>query len=127
MAINIVGTYVSKDEKHILNITESVSSVGQFKGEFTAKDTPEGEVVYQIQNNGDASWAYTSDQAHAGIGFMVADKAEKTSDRQFVIFDSWAGSITSTNKLLMSGSRSYTKNNGEYSVFSFNNVEFIKQ
>lgn len=127
MTINLAGTYFSESGEYILDITESISSLSQFKGTFTAKSTPEGEVVYPINNNGDAGWFYTSDQHHAGIGFMVLKTLESTADRQFVLFDCWAGTITATNDLVMSGSRSYTKNRGEYGLYTFNNVKFTKK
>lgn len=121
MAISLVGTYVSEDEQHILNITESVSSDGTFSGTFTTKNTPKGEIIYDINLGVVAGWRYTTNQTIAGLGFTVLQRPENWS---FVLFDSWAGSITSEHQLIMSGSRSYTLPDGTQQVFSFENVKF---
>lgn len=126
MSINIVGKYVSEDERYTLDITESYPQQSRFEGTFTVKNTPKGEVVYKINNDGSAGWFYTSDQRHAGIGFMVSYCAEQTTHRDFVLFDCWAGYISSENVLFMSGSRSHTKNHGGYDLFTFGNVRFNK-
>ncbi|KFF69073.1 hypothetical protein IW01_13155 [Pectobacterium brasiliense] len=119
-----VGNYIDKNGLYSLVITEAASHVGRFKGTFTVKDTPEGEIQYIIGDTDLAIYAYTENKNIAGISFIGF---ERPDDWRFVLLDSWAGSIKSNGDLLMSGSRSYTKLDGTCQVFSFNNITLTKK
>ncbi|MBN3265522.1 hypothetical protein [Pectobacterium brasiliense] len=123
-AVSPVGIYIDKNDLYCLEVTEATSSIGQFKGTFTVKDTPEGEIQYVIGVEEPARYNFTSNQDIAGLGFIGLDRAQ---DRSFVLFDCWAGTINKKNELLMSGSRSYTKPDGTRQVFSFENIIFTKK
>lgn len=127
MAISIIGTYTSQDGQFKLNIAESVSSQGTFSGTFTIKGNDDDlsmpqVTVYNVELGNGSLWNYTKNQNIAGLGFMVLYRPE---DRSYVLFDSWAGSITNKNELIMNGSRSYTLPNGTRKLYSFENIKFI--
>ncbi|GLY62508.1 hypothetical protein Pcaca05_33650 [Pectobacterium carotovorum subsp. carotovorum] len=122
--VNPIGNYIDKDGLYNLKITEATSSIGQFKGTFTVKDTPEGEIQYIIGDEEPARYNFTKNTNFAGMGFIGLSRPQ---DRRFVLFDCWAGSIKNNGDLLMSGSRSYTKPDGVSQVFSFENIVLTKK
>lgn len=100
--INIDGTYSTADGNYTVIIRDSDEEAGTFKGDYVARDAPQGEQIFRIPNG---SWHHVGrEKFPLSIGFGVHARPE---GRPWVMRDSWVGFMPGRDSLCMVGSRSY--------------------
>lgn len=118
----IVGTYISEEKDFTLKISECDYHTGIYKGTFYTKDSPLGEMTYDIQGQ------YTfsgSNRYPCMVGFSIALRPSGHWD--YVFSDYWTGSRDEKGQILMSGARAYMEDNGLRETYSFDSIIFNLQ
>lgn len=112
VSVPLLGTYASLDSTMQIEITSADPSNGQIKGTYIHNFTPEGKITVEGKIGGYA-WVNNNDGGSGTAPFSINFTASVRPDGwPYCIVDFWNGFYTSANSLVLSGIRSYVKNDG---------------
>jgi len=106
------GTYKPQNETMEITITNATPSNGQIEGSYTHKYTPEGQIDITGKIGGYA-WVANNDGGEATAPFSINFTVSVLPEgNPYCIVDFWNGFYTIGDSLVLSGVRSYVKNDG---------------
>ena len=107
-----LGTYTPLDNTMQIEITSADPSNGEIQGTYTHHFTPEDEITVTGKIGGYA-WVDNNDGGSGTAPFSINFTASVRPDGSpYCIVDFWNGFYTKVNSLVLSGVRSYVKNDG---------------
>ncbi|WP_046745935.1 hypothetical protein [Kordia zhangzhouensis] len=125
--VPVYGTYKPSNNTFEVTITSADPSNGQIQGTYIHHYTPEGEITVTGKIGGYA-WVHNNDggsgTAPFSINFTVSVRPDAYS---YCIVDFWNGFYTKTNSIVLSGVRSYVKNDGTTQSIGLGTLELYLQ
>jgi hypothetical protein len=121
------GTYAPQNNTMSIEITNADPSSGRIQGTYTHKYTPEGQI--DIDGNiGGYAWVKNNDGGSGTAPFSINFTVSKRPNGfPYCIVDFWNGFYTASDSLVMSGIRSYVKQDGTTQSVVLGTLEFFLQ
>lgn len=111
-SVPTIGLYMPTNKTMRIEITSADSSNGEIQGTYENDYTPEETMIVKGKIGGYA-WVSNNDGGSGTAPFCINFTAsERPNGWPYCMIDFWNGFYTKTNSIVLTGTRSYVKNDG---------------
>ncbi|WP_298517454.1 hypothetical protein [uncultured Kordia sp.] len=112
MSLPTLGTYAPTNQTMSIEITGADAGTGTIEGTYEHKYTPEGTMSVNGKIGGYA-WVNNNDGGNASAPFSINfTVSERPDGFPYCLVDFWNGFYTKSNSIVITGVRSYVKDDG---------------
>ncbi|QHI38949.1 hypothetical protein IMCC3317_43490 [Kordia antarctica] len=127
MSVPKTGTYAPLNKTLTITIESADPSDGQIQGTYVHNFTPEGPITVSGKVGGYA-WVKNNDGGTGTAPFHINFTASvRPEGSPYCIVDFWNGFYTNDDTIVITGSRSYVKNDGTTQSIGLGTLELYLQ
>lgn len=125
MALPTLGLYIAGNKTMRIEITSADPSTGVIEGTYENDYTPEGTMIVKGKIGGYA-WVNNNDGGDGSAPFSINfTVSERPTDFPYCLVDFWNGFYSKSNSIIITGTRSYVKNDGTTQSIGLGTLELF--
>jgi len=123
MSIPTPGLYMSPSKTIRIEITKADPTTGVIEGTYENDYTPEGTMIVKGKIGGYA-WVNNNDGGEGSAPFSINfTVSERPIDYPYCLVDFWNGFYSKSNSIVITGTRSYVRNDGTVQSIGLGTLE----